>query len=304
MRWKKLGRLFDARGQRPWMASHAAMPVAEPVAGDLWRIYFTTRDSSNRSHVAAGILDLSRPSQLVDLESDPVVGPGDLGCFDDSGATCTWLVSCATGTYLYYVGWNLGVTVPFRNALGVALRRPGEHKFTKLYRGPILDRTSDEPHFVASCAVVPGREGHPWRMWYLSCTGWTVVDGKPRHDYHIKYAESTDGLEWKRNGHVAIDYADPSEYAISRPSVLRESGIWHMWYSHRGDSYRIGYAQSDDGLTWRRMDSRAGIDVSPGCWDGEMIEYPCVFRHRETLYMLYNGNGYGATGLGLAVYEE
>ena len=79
-----------------------------------------------------------------------------------------------------------------------------------------------------------------------------------------------------------------------------------MWYcyaiGHGG--YRIGYAESDDGIKWERMDDIAGLDVSPIGWDSEMVAYPYVFKHRGKKYMLYNGNGYGRTGFGLAVWEE
>ena len=71
----------------------------------------------------------------------------------------------------------------------------------------------------------------------------------------------------------------------------------------RGGSYRIGYAESADGLTWRRLDERAGIDVAPSGWDSDMIGYQFVFDAEGARYMLYNGNGYGATGIGLAVLE-
>ena len=127
-----------------------------------------------------------------------------------------------------------------------------------------------------------------------------MVNGKPRHSYHIRYAESDDGLHWRRSGRVCIDYQSEEEYAISRPSVLRDGDLYRMWYSYRGSSYRIGYAESDDGVAWVRKDEEAGIDVSPDGWDSEMIEYPCVFDHAGSRYMLYNGNGYGATGIGLA----
>jgi putative glycosyltransferase len=36
-------------------------------------------------------------------------------------------------------------------------------------------------------------------------------------------------------------------------------------------------------------------------WDSEMIEYPFVFDHAGERYMLYNGNGYGKSGFGLAI---
>jgi hypothetical protein len=77
-----------------------------------------------------------------------------------------------------------------------------------------------------------------------------------------------------------------------------------MWYSYRGESYRIGYAESHDGIQWTRRDEEAGIEVSDGGWDSEMICYPCVFDHEGQRYMLYNGNGYGKTGIGLAVLEQ
>jgi hypothetical protein len=40
--------------------------------------------------------------------------------------------------------------------------------------------------------------------------------------YHIKYAESADGIYWDRKGIVAIDYIDGKPSGISRPSVVKE----------------------------------------------------------------------------------
>ena len=74
-----------------------------------------------------------------------------------------------------------------------------------------------------------------------------------------------------------------------------------MWYSYRGKNYRIGYAESADGLHWTRKDSEAGITVSRSGWDSKMIEYPFVFDDNENRYLLYNGNDYGKTGIGLAL---
>jgi hypothetical protein len=51
------------------------------------------------------------------------------------------------------------------------------------------------------------------------------------------------------------------------------------------------------------MDAEVGIGVSADGWDSEMIEYPFVFDHAGSRYMLYNGNGYGKTGIGLAVLD-
>ena len=283
------------------MQSHASVPVAESLGGNLYRIYFSARDGANRSHTGHVVFDIDRPDRILELSGNPVLGPGELGEFDDSGAMATWLACHEGRRFLYYIGWNLGVTVPFRNSIGLALATPAGD-FERYSNGPIVDRSAREPHFCASCCVLPGKE--LWRMWYLSCTGWRMQNGKPEHRYHIKYAESADGISWRRNGLVAIDYANDQEFAISRPSVIQDTDRWRMWYSFRGRSYRIGYAESEDGLRWKRLDSRAGIDVSSSGWDAKMIEYPFVFDHQGQRYMLYNGNDYGRTGFGLAVQDD
>ena len=298
MKWKKLGRVFDAQGQMPWMQSHAAVPFAESLGGALFRIYFSTRDSFNCSHTASLVIDLNYPERILDLSSVPELSPGELGLFDDSGAMATWLTTFGDTRYLYYIGWNLGVTVPFRNAIGLAISESGE-PFQRYAPGPILDRTAYEPHFCASCCVL--RDEDKWSIWYLSCTGWDLPLSGPRHRYHIKYAESLDGIHFNRDGRIAIDYADETEFAISRPSVMRDQDGWKMWFSTRGEQYMIGYAESGDGKQWVRRDMQQGLGLSEAGWDSEMVEYPHVFDCEGARFMLYNGNGYGRTGFGLAV---
>lgn len=299
--WRKLGLIFRPNGRTPWMDSYASVPVAEPLGGGMFRVYFSARDRQGISHTGFVVIDISRPADILDISATPVLRPGELGEFDDSGAMATWLAQYGATRYLYYIGWNLGVTVPFRNSIGLAVSHDGQ-SFERFARGPVVDRSMNEPHFCASCCVIPGDD--VWRMWYLSCTDWVMRDGKPQHRYHIKYAESHDGIVWERQGIVAIDYASDEEYAISRPSVMRDHDAWRMWYSTRGDAYRIGYAESDDGKRWRRMDKHVGIDVSANGWDSEMIEYPFVFDYEGQRYMLYNGNNYGETGFGMAVMER
>jgi hypothetical protein len=63
--------------------------------------------------------------------------------------------------------------------------------------------------------------------------------------------------------------------------------------------YRIGYAESADGLTWARQE--AGITVSPAGWDSQAQAYPAVVRHADRWFMFYNGNAFGRDGVGLAI---
>ena len=116
----------------------------------------------------------------------------------------------------------------------------------------------------------------------------------------IKYAESEDGITWiPRDGSV-IEGANDKEYAFTIPSILHDSHQYHMWYAFRGDAYRIGYACSDDGITWARDDEQCGLKPTGEGWESESVAYPFVFEHGGHRYMLYNGNDYGRTGFGLA----
>jgi hypothetical protein len=235
----------------------------------------------------------------LSVSSSPIITLGPLGTFDDSGVTSSWIVNHDRKKYQYFSGWSLGVSVPFYFFIGLAISEDGGETYRRVSPGPILERNDIDPFLTASpCVLI---ENDRWRMWYVSGTGWEVKDGQPHHRYHIKYAESLDGIHWKREGKVCIDYSSPEEYAIARPCVIKENAIYKMWYASRGSTYRIGYAESTDGLVWTRKDSASGIDVSESGWDSEMIEYPYVFQNGDLQYMLYNGNGYGRSGIGVAV---
>jgi hypothetical protein len=302
MKWAKRGLVFGPSGDQAWWSSHASVPFAETVTGDLVRVYFSGRDQKGRSHTGYFEGPLSDTLTVTSMCPDPVLAPGASGCFDDAGAMGSWLIQHGDMRYLYYIGWNLGVSVPFRNAIGVAVSEGSGAPFRKYSSGPIIDRSVHDPCFTASSCVLV--ENGVWRMWYLSCVEWERMGGNPRYRYHIKYAESNNGIDWERNGLVCIDFKSRDECAISRPCVLRDGDRYKMWYSYRGETYRIGYAESFDGIVWERRDKEVGIDVSSRGWDSEMVEYPFVFDHQGRRYMLYNGNGYGITGIGLAVLEE
>ncbi len=279
------------------MRTHAANPVAEPLGGDLFRIYFSTRDARNRSSIGFIEISIRQPQKILRISKKAVLGPGSPGTFDDSGVSLSCILNVGTKKYLFYVGWNLGVTVPFRNSIGLAVAETPGGPFRKYSPAPILDRAAVDPFSLSYPFVL--RENGVYRMWYGSNLSWGA---KISDMYHvIKYAESKEGIFFKREGRVAIRLQKPRECAIARPWVLKEKDLYRMWYSVRGMSYRIGYAQSHDGIHWKRMDWKAGLTVSGSGWDSESVCYASLFHHEGKFYMLYNGNGYGRTGFGLAV---
>jgi hypothetical protein len=301
VRWSKRGLVITPPTHLPWARSHAALPIVAPPEGNLVQVYFSSRDEHNRAQIGRARLDLDAATGIgPEFDPEPVVRLGTAGAFDDCGATGGCLVSRGDVQHLYYSGWTLPGDVPFLFFVGCAVSTDGGRIFEKVSAGPVLGQSRLDPFLTASPSVLV--EGGVWRMWYVSGTGWSMGD-KPEPSYNIRYAESNDGVEWHPSGRVCIDYSYTGEHAIARPHVVKDGSIYRMWYSHRGVSYRIGYAESSDGLTWDRKDDAVGITVSPDGWDSEMVAYPWVGDIGGSRRMLYNGNSYGRTGIGQAILE-
>jgi predicted GH43/DUF377 family glycosyl hydrolase len=299
MNWRKLGRIFQPSGELDWARSHAANPIAEHVEGDVFRIYFSARDAKNRSSVGYIVVDLSANPRILETPREPVLRPGDLGMFDDCGASIGCILRVGGARYLYYMGWNLAVSVPWKNAIGLAVSESANGPFRRLSRFPILPLDETDPYTISYPWVM--QDGGRYRMWYGSNLRW----GPEKKDmlHVIKYAESNDGVHWEKHDRVVIDSVSPDENAICKPCVVKDADGYLMWFCSRGEKYRIQHAVSEDGSTWTRLGQDKGIDVSPDGWDSDMIEYPCVFDHGGRRFMLYAGDDFGKTGFGLAVLE-
>lgn len=308
--WRKQGHIFSADGRYPWMTSHAQLPIVDRISPEAFRIYFGTRDERNRTITTYCEVAAEDPQKVLYVHDRPVLDLGSCGCFDDSGAMPSSIVEHRGVKYLFYTGWNISTPAPYRKAIGVAVSHDGGHTFFRLFRGPILDRTPTEP----LCAATPWVlfDGSMWRMWYLSCVRWEAHDDRMDPYYHIKYAESEDGVQWERRGVVALDLQSAEEGGFGRACVQRQEGSrYTMWYSYRSGrnfrhnrsaSYRIGYAESHDGIAWTRMDDRARINRSEIGWDADMMAYPFVIDAGDGReLMFYNGNGFGRSGFGYAV---
>lgn len=310
MKWSKCGLVYAPDGRLGWSVSHAQIPLVDEAGGGVLRVYFSTRDAEGRSRAAYVEVEADDPRRVLYVHPEPLLPLGEPGAFDDSGIMPFSLVERGGEKLLYYVGWSRAGTVPYHQAIGLAVSRDGGRSFTKYSAGPVCDRSVEEPYFCTAPAVLAC--GNIMKMWYVSCTGWETIGDKFEPFYLVKYAESADGVRWEMTGRVCVGYDDFTQ-AIGRPFVLRGAGGgYRMFYSFRSaqgyrsdpaQSYRIGYAESDDGVEWTRRDGEAGIARSGEGWDSEMIAYAHVHERGGRTYMFYNGNGFGRTGFGYAVLE-
>ena len=302
--WRKLGLLYTLPpgGVHPLLQSHVANPLPVHLHGDVYRIFYSARDRNKRSSVGAVDIDIVA-RQVVRAHTEPVFSFGPAGSFYADGVSIGNCYEADGVTYMLFMGWQSPPDGHWRGDVG------------RLRVGPDLSLSLDstEP-FLRSDSIDPISVSYPWveryapdqyRMWYGATPTWDAGNGEMIHCFHG--ATSVNGHVWEKTG-LAIPYELNKAQVFSRPTLMRsKSGLHEMWFSYRsgtGESYRIGYAHSADGIEWILDIANAGISVSVEGWDSEMIEYPFVFRHNDEVYMLYNGNGNGKSGFGIAVREN
>ncbi len=266
-----------------------------------YRVFLTGRDAAQQFQI--GWLDLdSKLAVVAEDPANPVLSAGPMGCFDCAGLCMPMVVRVSDSVlYMYYAGWGPACSGIFCNWCGLAISRDNGATWQRWSHAPLAMRDATDPIGIGTVFVLR-QHSDLWRMWYTSIRQWRPLPGGGyRHYYHIRYAESDDGIVWRKPAdNVALDFADDTEYCVARPMVLAESDGYRMWFCRRseGSTYRIGYAESADGLSWRR--GREGVAPSAEGWDSQMVEYAYVLKQPQGYLMFYNGNDFGATGTGTA----
>ena len=301
MRWHKQGQVYAAQALHEKLVSHAANPLAVPLAGDVYRVFFSGRDAAQRSSV--GYVDLNVETGVVDyVHERPVFEHGAADSFYSHGVSIGNCYEQAGRRYILFMGWQCPPGEHWRGEVGrLILGVDGSLQLDGTL--PYMALDADDPVSLSYPWVMRETSGG-YRMWYGSTRHWDAGNGEMLHV--INGADSSDGEHWHKRG-LALPVELGRAQAFSRPTVIGNPQTgYHMWFSYRGApnvSYRIGYASSEDGECWRLRLAEAGISPSASGWDADMIEYPFVFRHGGKLIMLYNGNDYGRTGFGMAIGE-
>jgi len=240
------------------------------------------------------------------LSDGPVVAPGGPGSFDAAGVMPTAVTQRDGEIWLYTIGWSVRADVPYHNAIGLMISRDQGQTFPRGAPGPVIGPGPQEPYFCGTGEL--GRIGDTWVMWYMSTTEWRANQTRMEPRYHLKTATSADGIHWQQDGRVAVDYRDDAEGGIARATVRPWAGGYAMWFGSRAlrdyrgtgaGGYRLGTAWSADGFDWTRLDAPV-FETDPGAFDTHMECYPALLETESGLYLLYNGNDFGQTGIGYA----
>jgi hypothetical protein len=300
--WRKLGLIYcpDQSQTHEKLSTHAANPLPIHLYGDVYRVMYSARDALNRSSVGAVDIDIIK-RKTIQVHRDPLFTFGSEGSFFCDGVGIGNCYRVDDKEYLVFMGWQAPAGKHWRGDIGrLLLDRSFALRLDPV--APLLKLDEIDPISVSYPFVLHCKDGL-YRMWYGSTISWTSSNGEMVHV--INCAISYDGHTWIKKG-LAVPYQIGVAQAFSRPTVIEDCDGFHMWFSYRsgsGQTYRIGYASSQNGDAWDlKLDQMTMSNIDLG-WDDQMQEYPFVIEHTGAYYMLYNGNGYGLTGIGLAVLE-
>ena len=302
MKWLKHGVVWTPPGTQWWARSHATCPTPIWLDDRTLRVYVQCRDENNVGRIGFVDLDPADPRKVIRESREPVLDIGSPGSFDDSGVFQTSVLRVPDGRlYMYYVGFELLHRIRYRLLTGLAISTDNGNTFQRVQETPVLERSPGEMSIRGGPWV--DHDGQRFRMWYVAGSEWEMIEGKQMPIYDIRYAESDDGLQWPAKGRVVLPVALDNEHGFGRPVVRQGPDGYRMFYSIRKRNparYRMGYAESRDGLDWQRRDADMGLDVTEGAWDGEAISYCVDIEAGGKTWLLYNGNDFGVTGFGIA----
>jgi len=278
------------------------------------RVYFCSRpapgpDGQYLSYISFIDLDRDNLLSIRRVAAHPVLSLGKYGTFDEFGTNPVSVIRDQGEIRAYYAGWTRCESVPFNAAIGLAVSRDGGETFLRLGDGPVLSYSPNEPFLLGSPRI--RKFGDRWHLWYVAGKEWLRTEGSLEPVYKIRMASSGDGIDWVKHGEdLIVDKLGPHECQAC-PDVIYRGGRYHMFFSYRGirdykgrdSGYRMAYASSTDMVNWRRDDDQVDMGPSETGWDSEMVSYPHVFELDGATYMLYQGNGMGRAGFGLAVLQ-
>mgnify|MGYP000032014862 CR=1 FL=1 len=133
-----------------------------------------------------------------------------------------------------------------------------------------------------------------FKMWYAA--------GCNHEPDSIGYAESKDGIKWKKCPGNPILKADAGnlweQHKVVAPCVIKEKGWFYMFYvGHlHEERAQIGLARSRDGISnWEKHPDNPLICPDDGAWDSVAIYKPFVMKVGDRWMMWYNGAQYKET---------
>jgi predicted GH43/DUF377 family glycosyl hydrolase len=229
-----------------------------------------------------GVVIFPMPSIVKQNNGDPVLSNTSVGHFDYGYVSNPSVVLRGSTFNMWYTGSD-----GFNERIGYATSSDGVTWTRQNSGNPVMDHgtANDWDSFGAGDPWVID-DGGTLRMWY------TGSDGL---NNRIGYASSANGITWVKNSAAVLDLGDFFKFdedGVSAPTVVKVGGTFYMWYMGLyGKETALGFATSNDGLTWTRMNNNAPVLTATalGTFDGKSVWEPSVTLFNGVYLMYYAG---------------
>ena len=273
---------------------YASNPLLVKISDNLSRLFFNSRDVENRSSIYS--IDVCESTLVLNFDSVQLqqdFGPPD--SYFSQGISLGSFFQLNQKSYVSVMGWKINPGEHWVGRIGKIEMDP-QGNLLKLGDTAWFNLDSSDPISLSYPAIY--QNGQSLSMWYGSTVSWDAGNGEMLHV--LKEKKSIDNISFHSTNSL-IPYELGTAQAFSRPSIVEFKERNLMAYSFRGaqDKYKIGFVWLDDFSTATQLGGLTAFLPSDSEWENEMVEYPSLFVHHSKLFMLYNGNNYGKTGIGL-----
>lgn len=303
MKWEKKGLIYGAKKDSFWRDNSALQPTPIVLNEEVIRVFVGFRNNEGVSRVGYVDVDANNPKNVLGISENPCLDIGDPGCFDDNGVVPCAIIKQDSKLFLFYAGYNVGLHVRMTAFSGLAVSEDDGVSFHRCFKVPVMERTNNEILFRAVHTAL--QDGDEWKIYYGA--GNKFIQGKKKTlpVYNIRLLRTKDFMDLRFEGDTIL-CNEGEEYRVGRPYVIKENGKYKMFFGKGTEeiTYQLAYAESDDGVIWRRDDKKLNLELSKSGWDSEMMAYPAFVRCKDKAYLFYNGNNYGYRGFGYAELVE
>ncbi len=275
------------------------------------RIYFTSRLISSSGHPQSDIyyIDFSENfEKLLFSNLIPILPLGDLGEFNEHGNAYFFPFTDESCYYGLFSGLSRRENTGIETAIGISYSNSNLTSFTKLGPGPLISTSLNQPMLIGNPFLF--KYNGIYYMFYIYGERWiknAEDDGRHSRVYKIGLKKGNSILELYETHNSIIENILGSNECQATPCVFESNGQFHMIFCYRNhtnfrndnrNSYKLGYAFSDNLINWTRSDDKLVIN-SFGKWESEMKCYPSIVKIKDTIYLLYNGNDFGKYAFGI-----
>ena len=298
MSWRIHSRLINPKSKNfPW-DSHASLPTVLNLKKNLFRIFYSPRNK-NKSYVSYFDIDMKKFEKsencIINFSKKPILMPGHTG--DDTGIMPSQAKFCGDKVLITTCCWQKTYFYPYSQKIYCF---EFDSKFSKILNQMELDNKYDCEYYRTNPFDYTD-EKFVIKSW-VSGIKWV----KKNNDFSSIYTIKMELYDKKNDKYSFYKLPLGKFCAICRPLIYKENEknfILYFSARKRKNDYKI-YSLN---FYPNKFFSPPELILSPNIekkWCNIMVEYPFVFNFNKKKYMLFCGNEFGGTGIGIAVYDS